>query len=122
MSEKNQAEDRSLLRNFLASLADLSDLTVELMDRQLVFVRELTNLTPKYQEASKKASFWKNAVAGLEPEDVASLFFNLGRIAEIGNELNKFATLKPDEQDRLIKDYKETTKALDGLRDKLKEK
>ncbi len=121
LPETNRSEDRKLLLKFVSSLANISDLTVELLDKQLVYVRELAKLWPKYQEASQKVSFWKNTVEGLEPAEVATLFVTLGKIAELGNALGKFGTLKPEEQDNLIKDYKEATKALDELRDKLKE-
>jgi len=119
MSKKAANDDKQLLQKFITALANLNDLTLELMDKQFVFVRTLGYLILKYQESAKNASFWKNAVSGLEPEDVANLFLYLGKVAELGNELAKFGTLKQNEQDKLFKDYQETTKALDSLRDKM---
>jgi hypothetical protein len=112
-------KDRALLRDFISALSDLSSVTAELFDKQLGPAGRLINLGPKYAKAAADVRFWQNAVKGLKPQDVATLFFILGKQQEMAGQLQKFGTMKPEEQKKVVYDYKELSKTLSQLKKKL---
>lgn len=117
---KTEVDARETFRKFVDALASLMDVTTELIDKQFMAVKRLTELGPLFQEASKTKDFWEGATLGLHPADVADFFIVMNKLPELGNLSSKFGSLKPEEQAKLLNDYVEVTRTLDSLREKLK--
>jgi hypothetical protein len=115
MKESSQGNPKEILRNYVTGLAEISNLTLEMTDRQVPALRKFVESSRKFDEASKGSDFWKNAVKGLDSVDVATFFVTLTKLPEMGEGLTKFGTLKEEEQDTLLKKYKETTHFLNEL-------
>lgn len=114
-----ETNDREVLSRMVGALAGLTDVTLELMQKQLVFIKAISDLAPEFDAASKRSDFWKNAAKGLEPSDVASFFIVMGRLSELGTQLSKFATLPKADQEKAMQQYKEVATQLNELNSKL---
>src|SRR6266480_7256056 len=110
-----KSSDKETLRNFVSAFAGLTDVTYEMLGKQLRFVRELAIWGAKFQEAQSRISFWKGATKDLDPAEVAILFVSLGKMGEMTTKLQTFGTLKSEEQDKIVNEYKEVKNAFDQL-------
>ncbi len=115
-----QNKDKDLLRQLVAALTGLSNVTMELLDAQWKFLQQLKIVSAEFDSASKAKNFWKNASEGLEPADVAIFFTTVAKLSEVGGNMSKFGTLPIDEQKKVVKEYREVTESLNYLNEKLK--
>jgi hypothetical protein len=114
-----KAENKELLRVFLREVGQLTQITSELLDKQLVHVRALAKIGPKYEKESKSPAFWESVDSELKASDVALFYASLAQLSEAANQLAKLATLKEEEQNKALQDYREVAKAFNALAAKL---
>ena len=110
-----EPDDRAVLKNYLIALAELMDVTADLLDKQLVPLRKLADWAPKFEEFAKRRNFWENAVVDLRSSDVANLFFTLNQLTDLYNRMTKVGSLKRQEQDSVVKEFKEATSILNEV-------
>jgi hypothetical protein len=71
---KKASQEREVLSGMISALAGLSEVTVEMLERQLEYVHELGQWAPKYDAAAKKSDFWRSARKGSSPKTSPAFF------------------------------------------------